>query len=103
MTRREMLRHQAAEAWVDRAIDIGHRTEVRRLLNRAEELAVEVNAPVGASNLLPGALTHRLRGFAQAVRAAVPVGTQVRADAIAAAERELLEVERHRFVEPVRA
>ncbi len=94
----------AAEAWVDRALDSGARTEVGRILTRAESLAAKIDADalLGGSDLLPAGFTQRLRAFADAVRLAVPASDTAMPDMVAAAQRTLGPVEQHRAGTPSR-
>jgi hypothetical protein len=94
----------AAEAWVDRTLDSGRVREVRRILARAEAIAIEIDAMplLGASDLLPSGFTQRLRAFAGAVRLAVPSGDLAPTDLAVAAQRALAAVEQHRAADPAR-
>ncbi|BCJ76185.1 hypothetical protein CS0771_57290 [Catellatospora sp. IY07-71] len=94
----------AAEAWVDRTLDTGARTEVGRVLARAESIAAQIGAEplLGGSDLLPAGFTQRLRTFADAVRLAVPAAGNAAPDMVAAAQRALGPVEQHRAGTPSR-
>lgn len=65
---------EAAQAWVERAVDGSDHQLVARMLGRAEEIARSIQAEklLVKSDLLPAALTARLHAFADAVRAALP-------------------------------
>jgi hypothetical protein len=94
----------AAEAWVDRAIDTNHREEARRMLDRAEAIAAEIDATalLASSTVLPSGFTQRLRAFASAVRLAVPAGAAADLAAVARAQSALAALEDHRAGEPRR-
>lgn len=94
----------AAEAWVDRALDSGARTEVARMLTRAETIAAQIDAQalLGGSDLLPAGLTGRLHAFASAVRLALPAAGTAAPELVAAAQRALGPVEQHRAGTPGR-
>ena len=85
---------EAAQAWVERALEGADRHFVARLLGRAEEIARSVQAEplLIRSDLLPAALTARLHGFADALRRAV---ARPRAAELEAVETALREVRRH--------
>lgn len=85
---------EAAQAWVERALEGADRHFVARLLGRAEEIArtVQAQALLVRSDLLPAALVARLHGFADALRKAV---VRPRATELAAVEEALREVRRH--------
>jgi hypothetical protein len=89
---------EAAEAWVDRAVDARTPDEVRRVFGRAEALAAEIDATalLAGSELLPAGAAQRLRALAGALGPVVAG----RADALPAVEAALVVLERHRFVEP---
>ena len=92
---------EAAEAWVDRAMDSGEQEVAQRVLARAEALATQLQAQdlLDASDVLPGGFRLRLRTFARAVRSAIPAVTPA---ALAAAESALEAVDRHRSAAPSR-
>lgn len=95
----------ATEAWVDRALDSGDAGEARRMLERAETLAgqLDMTGLLTASTLLPSGLHQRLLRLAEAVRRAVPAGGGV-ADsaAVARAQAALAELTGHRAAAPHR-
>ncbi|MEV6965204.1 BREX-2 system phosphatase PglZ [Hamadaea sp. NPDC051192] len=96
---------EAAEAWLDRTLDSASRAEAQRALDRAEEIAQQIDAGelLIASDVLLSGLTHRLHAFAEAVRLASPLPGQTAApDLIAAAQRALQPVEVHRAAEAAR-
>jgi hypothetical protein len=89
----------AAEAWIDRAIDSGETTDAHRLLDRAETIAaqMEITELLTASSMLPSGLRQRLRQFAAAVRYAVPApGATADPMAVAGAQAALAKVCAHR-------
>ena len=88
---------EAAQAWVERAVDDGPDQQLAaRLLSRAEEIARSVHAEtlLARSDLLPAALTARLHDFADKVRVAV---AKPAAAELAALEAALRTVRRHRL------
>lgn len=96
--------HEAAEAWVYRTMDAGHRAEAMRVLRRAEAIAAEldVSSYLARSVLLPAGFEQRLRAFADAVRFAVPAAATAVPAAVAKAQAALAQVEAHRAGKPVR-
>lgn len=66
----------AVEAWIDRAMDAGGqaRTDARRTLQRAEEIATQIDAVelLGASPVLPTGFTWRMRALAAEICRAIP-------------------------------
>jgi hypothetical protein len=94
----------AAEAWVVRTADSGHRVEAHRMLARAEAIAAEIDVTglLGASTLLPSGFLQRLRAFAAAVRLAVPAGGPADPHAVAKAQAALAKVAEHRAADPRR-
>ena len=87
---------EAAQAWVERAIDGGDQQLVTRMLGRAEEIArsVQAEALLTRSDLLPAALDARLHAFADRLRAAL---TKPNAANLADVEDALRELRRHRL------
>jgi hypothetical protein len=88
---------EAAQAWVERAVDDGPDQQLAaRLLSRAEEIARSVHAEMllAKSDLLPAALTTRLHDFADKVRVAV---ANPGAAELAALEAALRTLRRHRL------
>jgi len=88
---------EAAQAWVERAVDDSPDQQLAgRLLARAEEIArtVQADSMLIRSDLLPAALTARLREFADKLRAAV---AKPGVAGLAAAEAALRSVRRHRL------
>jgi hypothetical protein len=96
----------AAQAWIDRAVDAGDSADAHRMLHRAETIAGEIAMTelLAASDTLPRGLVQRLRRFAEAVRHAVPAGDAIAEPAaIAHAQAALQEVTDHRAVTPTRS
>ncbi|WP_433391091.1 BREX-2 system phosphatase PglZ [Micromonospora sp. KLBMP9576] len=99
---------EAAEAWIYRALDGDEpvRHDARRMLRRAEEIAVEVEVAdrLAASALLPAGFTQRMRAFGAAVRVAVPITGAVTpaGELIERAQDLLADVEAHRSAERAR-
>ncbi|GIF21393.1 hypothetical protein BJ973_005160 [Actinoplanes tereljensis] len=91
--------HDAAEAWVDRTVDsddVHDRRQARQILRQAETIAAEIDITdhLGSSFLLPSGFVHRLRTFAEAVRAAVAAPPAPAA--VIRAQSALGDVESHR-------
>ncbi len=86
----------AAQAWVERAVEGPDTQLVARVLGRAEEIArtVQADSLLVRSDLLPAALTARLRDFADKLRAAL---AKPRTAELAAVEAALRTVRRHRL------
>ncbi len=86
----------AAQAWVERAVEGPDKQLVARVLGRAEEIARTVRAEslLVRSDLLPAALTARLHDFADKLRAAL---AKPAAAELAAAEVALRTLRRHRL------
>ncbi|MFC0532815.1 BREX-2 system phosphatase PglZ [Phytohabitans kaempferiae] len=87
---------EAAQAWVERAVDGPDRQLVVRVLARAEEIAraVQAEALLVRSDLLPAALNARLHDFADKLRAAL---AKPQPAALAAVEDALRTLRRHRL------
>jgi hypothetical protein len=87
---------EAAQAWVERAVDGSDHQLVARMLGRAEDIArgLQVQKLLVKSDLLPAALTARLHAFADAVRAALPAPSP---STLGAAEVALRGLRRHRL------
>lgn len=86
----------AAQAWVERAVEGPDHLLVARLLGRAEEIARTLHAEplLVRSDLLPAALTARLHHLADKLRAAL---AKPAAAELAAAETALRTLHRHRL------
>jgi hypothetical protein len=89
---------EAAQAWVERAIDGGDQQMVARILGRAEDIARTVHAEslLVRSDLLPAALIDRMHDFADKLRAALAAP---RPTELAAVEAGLRAVRRHRLAD----
>jgi hypothetical protein len=87
---------EAAQAWVERAVDGSDHQLVARTLGRAEEIARGIHAEklLVKSDLLPAALTARLHAFADALRAALPAPSS---STLGGAEVALRGLRRHRL------
>jgi hypothetical protein len=88
---------EAAQAWVERAVDDGPDQQmVARVLGRTEEIARAVRAEslLVRSDLLPAALIARLHEFADKLRAAL---AKPRTAELAATETALRALRRHRL------
>ncbi|MET8349020.1 BREX-2 system phosphatase PglZ [Micromonospora sp. NPDC005206] len=88
---------EAAQAWLERAVDAGDNQQVvTRILGRTEEIAKEIHATglVQRSDLLPGALTARIRALAARLRTALPRPTS---STVAAVEAALRVVKKHQL------
>lgn len=97
----------AAEAWVDRAVDSADdRRQGLRMLRRAEAIAAEIDIAdrLASSTMLPSGFAQRLRAFAAAIREALPSGGPgpVPASAVARVQTALESVQAHRAVDPRR-
>ena len=84
----------AAQAWVERAVEGPDKQLVARVLGRAEEIARTVHAEslLVRSDVLPAGLTARMRNFADKVRTAV-----AKPGELPAAEEALRVLRRHRL------
>jgi hypothetical protein len=87
---------EAAQAWVERAVEGPDKQLVARMLGRAEEIAHTVQAEglLARSDLLPAALTARMHDFADKLRAAL---AKYRPADLSTLEAALRTLRRHRL------
>jgi hypothetical protein len=87
---------EAAQAWVERAVEGSDRQLATRMLSRAEEIAhaLQAESLLGRSDLLPAALTARMHDFADRLRTALSKPTTSRVSDVEASLRSL---RRHRL------
>jgi len=93
---------EAAQAWVERAVEGPDKQLATRMLSRAEEIArtVQAAALLVKSDLLPAALTARMHDFADRLRTALGKPTTSELSTVEAALRTL---RRHRLATGDRA